>query len=59
MSEYLPWYRKRPDEIMDWIDLGTWINGKRRISEVLYQKGAIGLRPIFQLVKEEPANLSQ
>ncbi|NLJ65720.1 MAG: alpha-glucosidase/alpha-galactosidase [Clostridiales bacterium] len=28
LSEYLPWYRKRPDEIMDWIDLGTWINGE-------------------------------
>ena len=28
LSEYLPWYRKRPDEIMDWIDLGTWITGK-------------------------------
>ncbi|WP_274653056.1 alpha-glucosidase/alpha-galactosidase [Paenibacillus humicola] len=28
LSEYVPWYRKRPDEIMDWIDLGTWINGE-------------------------------
>ncbi len=27
LSEYLPWYRKRPEEINDWIDLGTWING--------------------------------
>ena len=28
LSEYVAWYRKRPDEIMDWIDLGTWINGE-------------------------------
>ncbi|WP_054704027.1 alpha-glucosidase/alpha-galactosidase [Bacillus sp. JCM 19041] len=28
LSEYVPWYRKRSDEIIDWIDLGTWINGE-------------------------------
>ncbi|MCQ6559307.1 alpha-glucosidase/alpha-galactosidase [Paenibacillus mendelii] len=28
LSEYLPWYRKRPDEIKDWIDMGSWINGE-------------------------------
>ncbi|HZJ56626.1 MAG TPA: alpha-glucosidase/alpha-galactosidase [Clostridia bacterium] len=28
LSEYLPWYRKRPEEIMDWIDLGRWIDGE-------------------------------
>lgn len=29
LSEYVPWYRKRADEIMDWIDLGSsWINGE-------------------------------
>lgn len=28
LSEYVPWYRKRPDEIMDWIDLGSWVNGE-------------------------------
>jgi alpha-galactosidase len=28
LSEYLPWYRKRTDEIMDWIDLSSWINGE-------------------------------
>lgn len=28
LSEYVPWYRKRPDEISDWIDLGSWINGE-------------------------------
>ncbi|MCL2426796.1 MAG: alpha-glucosidase/alpha-galactosidase [Oscillospiraceae bacterium] len=28
LSEYLPWYRKRPDELEQWIDLGVWINGE-------------------------------
>ncbi len=28
LSEYVPWYRKRPQEITDWIDLGVWINGE-------------------------------
>lgn len=28
LSEYVPWYRKRPDEITNWIDLSVWINGE-------------------------------
>ena len=28
LSEYLPWYRKRPDEIPDWISTDTWIHGE-------------------------------
>ncbi len=28
LSEYVAWYRKRPDEIRRWIDLGVWINGE-------------------------------
>lgn len=28
LSEYVPWFRKRPDEIKDWIDLSEWINGE-------------------------------
>ncbi|MBS1728011.1 MAG: alpha-glucosidase/alpha-galactosidase [Armatimonadetes bacterium] len=28
LSEYVPWYRKRPDEIEQWIDLSSWINGE-------------------------------
>ncbi|NQT86988.1 alpha-glucosidase/alpha-galactosidase, partial [bacterium] len=28
LSEYLPWYRKRPREIRKWIDLRSWINGE-------------------------------
>lgn len=28
LSEYVPWYRKRPGEIKKWIDLSSWINGE-------------------------------
>ena len=28
LSEYVPWYRKRPDEIRKWIDLSSWILGE-------------------------------
>lgn len=28
LSEYLPWYRKRPNEIRQWIDLDNWIHGE-------------------------------
>ena len=28
LSEYLPWYRKRPDEIADWISTDAWILGE-------------------------------
>jgi alpha-galactosidase len=27
-SEYVPWYRKRAEEIPQWIDLSSWINGE-------------------------------
>ncbi|WP_417248801.1 alpha-glucosidase/alpha-galactosidase [Celeribacter sp.] len=28
LSEYLPWYRKRPEAINDWISLDGWIHGE-------------------------------
>jgi alpha-galactosidase len=28
LSEYLPWYRKRTDEIAQWIDTSSWILGE-------------------------------
>ncbi len=28
LSEYLAWYRKRPQEIAKWIDTSSWINGE-------------------------------
>ncbi len=28
LSEYVPWYRKRPKDIKNWIDMGCWIHGE-------------------------------
>jgi len=28
LSEYVAWYRKRPEEIKDWISLDAWIHGE-------------------------------
>jgi len=28
LSEYVPWYRKDPKKIRNWIDLSSWINGE-------------------------------
>ncbi len=28
LSEYVPWYRKRPSEIPEWVDMSSWINGE-------------------------------
>lgn len=28
LSEYLPWYRKRPEETANWVDFSSWINGE-------------------------------
>ena len=28
LSEYVPWYRKRPGEIGKWIDMSSWIHGE-------------------------------
>ncbi|HCE43730.1 MAG TPA: alpha-glucosidase/alpha-galactosidase [Lentisphaeria bacterium] len=28
LSEYVAWYRKRENEIKDWIDMSSWINGE-------------------------------
>ncbi|MDK3159597.1 alpha-glucosidase/alpha-galactosidase [Kamptonema cortianum] len=28
LSEYLPWYRKRPQDLKNWINTNCWINGE-------------------------------
>jgi alpha-galactosidase len=28
LSEYVPWYRKRPRDVRKWIDLSAWIHGQ-------------------------------
>ena len=44
LSEYLPWYRKRPKEIRRWIDLSSWINGETGgyLRECLEQRNWFG-----------------
>jgi len=57
LSEYVPWYRKRPHEIRRWIDLRHWINGEtggylrvctegRDWFTQEFGKGAAGHKPI-------------
>lgn len=41
-------YRKRPDKILDWIDLGRWISGETGGYLRVCIEGCTGLRPIFQ-----------
>ena len=48
LSEYVPWYRKRPEEINDWIDMGSWINGETGGYLRVCTEGATGLKRIFQ-----------
>ena len=59
LSEYVPYYRKRPSEIMDWIDLGSWINGETGG----YLRVCLEERNWFEyefpeLLKKEPAKLN-
>ena len=45
LSEYVPWYRKRPEEIMDWIDLSDWIHGETGGYLECVPKAEIGSKP--------------
>ncbi len=56
LSEYLPWYRKRPDEIARWCDLSCWIHGEtggylrvcretRNWFEEMFSNGLEGIEP--------------
>ena len=57
LSEYLPWYRKRPKEINEWIDMSSWILGETGG----YLRVCIEGRTWFETdfpnwMKEEPRN---
>ena len=28
LSEYLPWYRKSPEDVRNWVSMNSWINGE-------------------------------
>jgi alpha-galactosidase len=59
LSEYLPWYRKRVDEINQWIDLSSWINGETGGYLRVCTEGRNWFETDFpNWMKEEPPTIS-
>lgn len=56
LSEYVPWYRKRPEEINDWIDLSSWINGETGGYLRICTEGRNWFETDFPNWMKEPAN---
>ncbi|PIE33315.1 alpha-glucosidase/alpha-galactosidase [candidate division KSB3 bacterium] len=55
LSEYLPWYRKRPKDIAQWIDLSEWIHGETGGYLRFTMEGRNWFETDFpQWLKEEP-----
>ncbi|NLB69370.1 MAG: alpha-glucosidase/alpha-galactosidase [Lentisphaerae bacterium] len=60
LSEYLPWYRKRPEEVANWIDVGSWINGETGGYLRICSEGRNWFETEFpKLLAEEPWKLSE
>jgi alpha-galactosidase len=59
LSEYLPWYRKRPKEIRKWISLDAWIHGETGGYLRVCTEGRNWFKTDFpKLLKEEPPALA-
>ena len=59
LSEYLPWYRKRVDEIYKWIDLRYWIHGETGGYLRVCTEGRNWFETDFRnWLKEEPPKIS-
>lgn len=57
LSEYLAWYRKRPEEINSWISLSNWIHGETGGYLRVCREGRNWFEVDFpNLMKEEPKN---
>lgn len=57
LSEYLAWYRKRPQQIKDWIDLSRWIHGETGGYLRVTTEGRTWFEHDFpNWMKEEPKN---
>lgn len=56
LSEYVPWYRKRPEEINDWIDLSCWINGETGGYLRICTEGRSWFETDFPNWMKDPAN---
>ena len=55
LSEYVAWYRKRPDEIKDWIKLGSWIDGESGgYYRVCHENREWFIEEFPKLLEEEP-----
>lgn len=60
LSEYVPWYRKRTDEINQWIDLSHWIHGETGGYLRVCTEGRNWFETDFpNWMKEEPPTISQ
>ncbi len=54
LSEYVPWYRKRPNEIRKWISMDVWIHGQTGGYLRVCQEGRDWFKKEFPaLLKEE------
>ena len=59
LSEYVPWYRKRPSEIKRWIDLSSWINGETGGYLRISTEGRNWFKTDFpNWLKEEPPKIA-
>ena len=55
LSEYVSWYRKRPERIADWIDTSSWILGETAGYLRVCREGRNWFEVDFpQLLREEP-----
>lgn len=60
LSEYLAWYRKRPDEIKDWISFESWIDGETGGYLRICREGRNWFEHDFpNWMKEEPKKYSE
>ncbi len=59
LSEYVAWYRKRPEEIAKWIDMGSWIHGETGGYLRVCTEGRNWFETEFpKLLKEKPWDLA-
>ena len=54
LSEYVSWYRKRPGEIKDWIDMSGWHNGESGGYLRVCQEGRKWFETEFPKLMSEP-----
>jgi alpha-galactosidase len=59
LSEYVPWYRKRPEEIPRWIDMDSWIDGQTGGAlRVRLEEGSMFAYDAARMTEREPARIN-